>query len=97
MAKAQNDLVTQDQANAAADGAVARFKRVIIQRPAGNTDSHIFLGFNSFEGHFEFDKEVELPADMVDYLRKQRKVEFHPDDNGRPVASAVNVINIMDV
>ena len=75
---------------------VARTKRVIIQRPAGNTDSHIFLGFNSFEGHFEFDKPVELPAAMVDYLRSQRKVEFHPDESGRPVASAVNVINIVD-
>lgn len=75
---------------------VSRTKRVIIQRPAGNTDSHIFLGFNSFEGHFEFDKPVELPAEMVDYLRSQRKVEFHPDESGRPVPSYVNVINIMD-
>lgn len=79
-----------------AEAPVSRTKRVIIQRPAGNTDSHIFLGFNSFEGHFEFDKPVELPAAMVDYLRSQRKVEFHPDESGRPVASSVNVINIVD-
>lgn len=80
----------------AVEAPVSRTKRVIIQRPAGNTDSHIFLGFNSFEGHFEFDKPVELPAAMVDYLRSQRKVEFHPDESGRPVASSVNVINIVD-
>lgn len=75
---------------------VSRFKRVIIQRPAGNTDSHIFLGFNSFENHFPFDEAVELPAEMVDYLRSQRKAEFHPDENGRPVVSYVNVVNIVD-
>lgn len=74
----------------------ARMKRVIIQRPSGNTDSHIFLGFNSFEGYFEFDKPVELPADMVDYLRSQRKAEFNPDESGRPVVSYVNVINLID-
>lgn len=93
MARTANTDVTVADA---ADGGVSRFKRVIIQRPAGNTDSHIFLGFNSFEGHFEFDKPVDLPADMVDYLRGQRKVEFHPDENGRPVASHVNVINLVD-
>ncbi len=92
MASPRNtDLVTEAVATPA-----ARTKRVIIQRPAGNTDSHIFLGFNSFEGHFEFDKPVELPAEMVDYLRKQRKAEFHPDENGRPVPSFVNVLNIVD-
>jgi hypothetical protein len=79
------------------EGNISRTKRVIIQRPAGNTDSHIYLGFNSFEGHFEFDKPVELPAAMVDYLRSQRKAEFHPDESGRPMISHVNVINIMDV
>ena len=75
---------------------VARTKRVIIQRPAGNTDSHVFLGFNSFEGYFEFDKPVELPAAMVDYLRTQRRAEFHPNDSGAPVISYVNVLNIVD-
>ena len=96
MARTHNtELTTTDAAEAVATP-VARTKRVIIQRPAGNTDSHIFLGFNSFEGHFEFDKPVELPAAMVDYLRSQRKVEFHPDESGRPVASSVNVINIVD-
>ena len=96
MARTPNtELTTTDAAEAVATP-VARTKRVIIQRPAGNTDSHIFLGFNSFEGHFEFDKPVELPAAMVDYLRSQRKVEFHPDESGRPVASSVNVINIVD-
>jgi len=96
MARTPNTEVTTTDADEAVAAPVARTKRVIIQRPAGNTDSHIFLGFNSFEGHFEFDKPVELPAAMVDYLRSQRKVEFHPDESGRPVASSVNVINIVD-
>lgn len=77
-------------------GNVSRFKRVIIQRPAGNTDSHIFLGFNSFENHFPFDTPVELPAEMVDYLRTQRRAEFHPSDTGGVVVSHVNVVNIVD-
>lgn len=93
MARTANTEVTTTEG---IETPVVRTKRVIIQRPAGNTDSHIFLGFNSFEGHFEFDKPVELPAAMVDYLRSQRKVEFHPDESGRPVASSVNVINIVD-
>ena len=96
MARTPNTEVTTTDAAEAVATPVSRTKRVIIQRPAGNTDSHIFLGFNSFEGHFEFDKPVELPAAMVDYLRSQRKVEFHPDESGRPVASSVNVINIVD-
>jgi hypothetical protein len=75
---------------------VTRFKRVVIQRPSGNTDSHIYLGFNSFEGHFEFDKPVDIPADMVDYYRAQKKAEFHPDESGRPVVSYINAYNIID-
>lgn len=75
---------------------VTRFKRVVIQRPSGNTDSHIFLGFNSFEGHFEFDKPIELPAEMVDYYRSQRKAEFHPSESGSPMVSYVNAYNLMD-
>lgn len=93
MARTANNEVTTTEG---VDTPVSRTKRVIIQRPAGNTDSHVFLGFNSFEGHFEFDKPIELPADMVDYIRQQKKVEFHPDENGRPVASRVNVLNIVD-
>lgn len=73
-----------------------RFKRVIVNRPFGNTDSHIFLGFNGFEGHIEFDKPVDLPADMVDYYRSQKRPEFHPDENGRPVVSYSAAYNIMD-
>lgn len=94
MAKAETTEVATVETPVAAPA--ERTKRVIIQRPAGNTDTHIFLGFNSFEGHFEFDKPVVLPADMVDYLRTQRKAEFHPDESGRPVVSLVNVINIVD-
>lgn len=78
------------------DNKVSRTKRVIIQRPTGNTDSHIFLGFNSFEGHFPFDEPVDLPSDMVDYLRSQRKVEFHATESGGVGANRVNVLNLVD-
>lgn len=77
-------------------GEVGRFKRVIIQRPAGNTDTHIFLGFNSFENHFPFDKPVELPADMVEYYRSQKRPEFYPDETGRPMISYVAAYSIID-
>ena len=73
-----------------------RTKRVIIQRPFGNTDSHIFLGYNSFEGHFEFDKPYELPADMVDYYRNQKRAEFHAGPDGSPVVSHSAAYNIVD-
>lgn len=75
---------------------IARTKRVIIQRPYGNTDTHIHLGFNAFEGHFPFDEPVELPADMVDYFRTQKRAEFHADETGRPVSSRTNLLAIMD-
>ena len=75
---------------------VARTKRVIIQRPYGNTDTHIHLGFNSFEGHFPFDEPIELPADMVDYFRTQKRAEFHADERGNPVSSRSNLLAIMD-
>lgn len=91
MAKTANtDVVVQEEPG------VTRFKRVVIQRPSGNSDTHIFLGFNSFEGHFEFDKPVELPAELVDYYRSQKRAEFHPDENGRPVVSYVSAYNIAD-
>lgn len=97
---AKTDVVVAD--TAAADAAAAQepqvvaFKRVIIQRPSGNTDSHIFLGFNSFEGHFKFDEVVELPAAMVDYFRAQKRPEFFPDEEGRPKVSYVASYNIVD-
>ena len=75
---------------------IARTKRVIIQRPYGNTDTHIHLGFNAFEGHFPFDEPVELPADMVDYFRTQKRAEFRADESGRPVSSRTNLLAIMD-
>lgn len=78
-------------------GPVTRMmKRVIIQRPSGNTDDGIFLGFNSFEGNFPFDKAIELPADMVDYMRTQKRCEFRPGERGQPIASYTNLINIVD-
>ena len=75
---------------------VARTKRVIVQRPYGNTDSHIHLGFNAFEGIFPFDEPIELPADMVDYFRTQKRAEFFANESGSPSVSRSNLLNIMD-
>jgi hypothetical protein len=82
--------------DAAPEAEVSRTKTVIIQRPYGNTDPGIFLGFNSFEGNFPFDKPIEMPAAMVDHLRAQRQVEFRPGENGQPIASYTNLINLID-
>lgn len=78
------------------DNKVSRIKRVIIQRPAGNTDSHQFLAFNDFEGHFPYDEPVELPSNLVDYIRSQRKPEFHPTEKGDVGVNRVNVLNLVD-
>lgn len=90
---ANTEVVAQPEEQQAG---VTRFKTVIIQRPSGNNDSHIYMGFNSFEGHFPFDKPVELPADMVDYYRAQKQAEFRPGEDGRPMVSFVNTFSIVD-
>lgn len=70
---------------------------VIIQRPAGVTDSHIFIGFNDFEGQFKYDTPVMLPRACVEYLRQQTVVGYRPSESGLPVASYAKAHNIIDV
>jgi hypothetical protein len=90
---ANTDLVQQGEAEATP---VSRTRRVIIQRPYGNTDTHIHLGFNSYEAYVPFDEPVDLPADMVDYLRQQKRAEFHANEAGAPVASRSSLLAIVD-
>lgn len=101
MARAANQDQPKDQGTDVAvvaeqEQPMLRTKRVIIQRPFGNTDSHIHLGFNSFEGIFEFGQPYDLPADAVDYWRKQTRADIRPNDAGQPTVTYVNVLNIVD-
>lgn len=93
MARTANTDLAQPEMSA---NPVSRTRRVIIQRPYGNTDTHIHLGFNSFESHVPFDEPVDLPADMVDYLRVQKRADFHASESGSPIASRSNLLSIMD-
>lgn len=71
-------------------------QRVIIRKPYGVKDSHIFVGFNQFEGQFAYDKPVKLPIDVVAYLRGLERVEYSPDDTGSPQASYSPLLAILD-
>lgn len=73
-----------------------RTRKVVIQRPAGNSDIGQSLGFNGISGVYPFDTPVDLPADMVDFFRAQRQVEFRAGEDGKPVASYYNLFNIVD-
>ena len=75
---------------------VTRFKRVILQRPAGNKDLGQYLGFNDVSGVYPFDTPIELPADMVDFFRNQKIVQVSPDEAGNPVYSYANQFFIQD-
>ena len=75
---------------------VVRTKRVIIQRPAGNKDIGLLLGFNDTSAMYPFDTPVTMPADMVDYFRAQKVVETNPGPDGSPVFSYVNQFHIID-
>ena len=74
----------------------AEFMDVVIQRPPGVTDSHIFIGFNAFEGQFPYDAKVSLPVRVVKHLRGIRRVEYRASDTGLPVASYHNALAVMD-
>lgn len=81
---------------APAEQAPARTKRVIFQRPAGNQDLGTMLGLNDFCQYIPFDKEVELPAEVVDYFRAEKVVNYFAGQDGQPVASYSAKFNILD-
>lgn len=91
-------MATKDTVTPEATIAVAAptFKKVIIQRPYGVTDSHIFIGFNLFEGQFAYDSPVSLPTDVVAHLRSLRRVEYRPDEQGNPTPSYSNMLSVVD-
>lgn len=71
-------------------------KRVIIQRPADNKDIAIPLGFNDTFGFYPFDVPVTMPAEMVTYWRAQKEAVTMPGEDGKPITSYVNKLNIID-
>lgn len=73
-----------------------KMRRVVIHRPEGVTDTHKHLGFNSFEAHVPYGEPVELPADMVEYLKKQRKPVFSPNEKGEVTVQWVGTLAIAD-
>lgn len=74
----------------------AQFMDVVIQRPPGVTDSHMFIGHNAFEGQFPYDTTVSLPVRVVKHLRNIRRVEYRAGEQGQPVASYHNALAVMD-
>ena len=84
-------------AKTAAKKPASRMMKVIIQRPPGRRDSHMFVGLNKFEKQVAFDKEIMLPEAVVNHLRKQVRTEFAADENGNPKAFKSNAFNIVDV
>jgi hypothetical protein len=92
---------TRGRKAAAATSDVAQYNpnekiNVIIQRPPGAMDSHIFVGFNDTEGQYKYDEVVSLPRAAVDYLRQQKVVVFRPDEKGKPVPTYANAYSIID-
>ena len=79
-----------------AEQAPARTKRVIFQRPAGNRDLGTMLGLNDFCQYIPFDQPVELPAEVVDYFRAEKVVNYFAGQDGQPVASYSAKFNILD-
>ena len=54
------------------------------------------LGLNDFCQYIPFDKEVELPAEVVDYFRAEKVVNYFAGQDGKPVASYSAKFNILD-
>lgn len=75
---------------------VPALKRVIIQRSAGETDSHAFIGYNDFVRQVKYDEPVEMPVDVIAHLRSCKRVEYRADDKGRPVPSYSAMYNVID-
>lgn len=87
---------TPEQTPIEAAAAAPQFKKVIIQRPYGVTDSHIFIGFNLFEGQFAYEQPVNLPVEVINHLRSLRRVEYRPDESGNPTPSYSNMLSVVD-
>lgn len=84
----------KDETPAAPQGPV--MKRVVIQRPYGVTDSHLFIGFNDFEKQVAYDAPVTLPETVVNHLRSIRRVEYRAGEDGNPAASYSNAYAVID-
>lgn len=87
---------TDSAADAAVTEQAVQMRRVIIQRPADNKDIAIPLGFNGTFSFYPFDVPVSMPADMVAFWRTQKEAVTTPGEDGKPVTTYVNKLNITD-
>lgn len=72
-------------------------KRVIIQRPFGEKDSHKFFGFNEFGRQVQFDVPVYLPVGLINHLRYAcKRVEYRADEKGNPVPTYTAAYSVID-
>lgn len=60
----------------------AGFQRVIVHRPADVTDSHLFVGHNSYEQWVPYNTPVNLPDGAVQMLREAVRQIPTPGPNG---------------
>ena len=71
-------------------------RRVILQRPAGVTDTHAWIGYNDFGAQVQYDTPVELPEAVIAHLRSCKSVEYRADEKGRPVPSYGAAFNVVE-
>lgn len=71
--------------------------RCIVQRPPGEKNPYMFIGFNRFEKQVKYDTPVHLPRAVINHLRRQKRVEHNPDESGAPVGSYSNSVTIVEV
>ena len=86
--------VAKNQKNTGADAAGKR--TVVIQKPYGVTDSHLFIGFNGFEAQVAYDTPVALPEAVIDHLKSIERVQYRADDGGKPVAHYTKTYSVVD-
>ncbi len=77
-------------------GPLGPSKWVVINRPQGNTDSHLFVGFNDFERQIQFDKPVRIPQVVIDHLNSIRHVDYTADASGNPKGSYYKAYSISE-
>lgn len=90
------DDTKKPAAKAAAKPAAPKVERVIIQRPHGETNSHQFVGFNSYERQIKYDEPVTMPSEVVAYLRSLKRVEYRAGADGMPEPSYSNLLSVVD-
>lgn len=96
MSEVENKVARGTKAEAVAAPVEPAVKKVIVQRSAGESDSHAFIGYNDFTRQIQYDMPIELPVEVIAHLRSCRRVEYRADDKGRPTPSYSAAYNVID-